>query len=116
MLKYFQIQLTKCEENIRKQLYVEHHQGRLAFLTDLQLFELISSGEIRCFGSMRNEFSSFEGSQMEENHLPLRFIVPSMSNLLFSPEQSGQIIGLTTRYHQESILFLNVRFLVSFRN
>lgn len=46
MLKYLKKQLMKCEETLRKQLYVEHRRGRLAFLTDLQLFQLITSGFI----------------------------------------------------------------------
>jgi hypothetical protein len=44
MLKYLTNQLNKCEESLRKQLFNENKGGRLAFLTDIQLFDLITSG------------------------------------------------------------------------
>jgi hypothetical protein len=47
MLKYLANQLTKCEESLRKQIFNENKGGRLAFLTDIQLFDLITSGRIR---------------------------------------------------------------------
>lgn len=44
MLKYLTNQFKKCEEFIRKQLFIENKQGRLAFLNDIQLFDLLTSG------------------------------------------------------------------------
>ncbi len=44
MLKYLTNQLNKCQESLRKQLFNENKGGRLAFLTDIQLFDLITSG------------------------------------------------------------------------
>ncbi|CAF4117290.1 unnamed protein product [Rotaria sp. Silwood1] len=46
MLKYLNKQLTKCQESLRKQLFNETKQGRLVFLTDIQLFDLLTSGYI----------------------------------------------------------------------
>jgi hypothetical protein len=46
MLKYLSNQLTKCEESLRKQIFNENKGGRLAFLTDIELFDLITSGRI----------------------------------------------------------------------
>jgi len=44
MLKYFNSQLNKCQQVLRKQLFQENKSPRLAFLNDLQLFQLITSG------------------------------------------------------------------------
>lgn len=44
MLKYLKTQLNKCEELLRKQIYSQFSKGRFAFLNDIQLFQLITSG------------------------------------------------------------------------
>jgi hypothetical protein len=93
MLKYLTNQLTKCQQSIRKQLFNENKGGRLAFLTDIQLFRLITSGyDIR---SLSNNLS---------------FVIPGLKNLLFSEEIKEEAIGLITEYQNETILFINVCF------
>jgi len=93
MLKYLRSQLNKCEESLRKQLFNENKGGRLAFLTDIQLFDLITSGyDIR---SLSNNLS---------------LVIPGLKNLLFSDENKEQAIGLITEYENETILFINVYF------
>lgn len=44
MLKYLTNQLNKCQESLRKQLFNDNKQARLALLNDIQLFDLLSSG------------------------------------------------------------------------
>ncbi len=92
MLKYLTNQLIKCQESLRKQLFNENKGGRLAFLTDIQLFDLITSG--------------YDIRSLSTN---LSFVIPGLKNLLFSEENKGQAIGLITEYQNETIHLLNVR-------
>ncbi len=92
MLKYLTSQLTKCQESLRKQLFNENKGGRLAFLTDIQLFDLITSG--------------YDIRSLSTN---LSFVIPGLKHLLFSEDTKEEAIGLITEYQNETILFLNVR-------
>lgn len=93
MLKYLTNQLNKCEQSLRKQIYSQFSQGRLAFLNDIQLFQLITSGyDIR---SLSENFS---------------LVIPGLKNLLFSSENPDQIIGFQSKFFNEKIFLLNVRF------
>lgn len=44
MLKYLTSQLTKCQQSLRKQMFNEDKGGRLPFLNDIELFQLMTSG------------------------------------------------------------------------
>ena len=93
MLKYLNTQMNKCEQSLRKQLFSQFSQGRLAFVNDIQLFQLITSAyDIR---TLSGQFS---------------IIIPGLKHLLFSSENPFQVIGFQTKFFNEKILFLNVSF------
>lgn len=73
-------------------MFNEHKGGRYTFLTDMQLFELISAGSnIRLLSDR------------------LSFVIPGLKHLLFSEETKDEAIGLITQYQDEKILFTQVR-------
>jgi hypothetical protein len=92
MLKYLGNQLRKCEETLRKQISAEYRHGRLALLTEQQLFHALGSGyDLRLFGAS------------------LSPAVPSLGSLVWSAETDGVACGLITRDRHETVVFVKVR-------
>ncbi|CAF3502703.1 unnamed protein product [Rotaria socialis] len=88
MLKYLTNQLNKCQQSLRKQLFNDNKQARLALLNDIQLFDLLSSG--------------YNIQSLSNN---LCFVIPGLKHLLFSDENKDEAIGLITEHQNEKILF-----------
>ncbi|UJR11505.1 hypothetical protein I4U23_015686 [Adineta vaga] len=89
-LKFLSNQLQKCQDILRKQIFNENKGGRYTFLTDIQLFDLITAGSnIRL---LSDKFS---------------YVIPGLKNLIFSEEVKDEVIGLITEYQDEKILLIN---------
>ncbi|CAF4198685.1 unnamed protein product, partial [Rotaria sordida] len=88
MLKYLTNQLNKSQQSLRKQLFNQYKRGRFVYLSDIELFDLLTSGY-----------------NIQSLSHYLSYVIPGLKNLLFSHENKDQSIGLITEHQYETIIF-----------